>query len=77
MGWGVAPRFQGKGLAFEAAQAAVGWCDTELKALRTCCIISPENGPSLSLAARLGYLTVREADFHGDPIRVLERVAPH
>lgn len=77
LGWGVAPRFQGKGLAFEAAQAAVTWCDQTLMAPRTCCIISPDNGASLSLASRLGYRAVRESDFHGSPIRVLERVAPH
>lgn len=77
LGWGVAPRFQGKGLAFEAAQAAVTWCDQVLMAPQTCCIISPDNGPSLSLAARLGYRPVRISDFHGEPIQVLERVAAH
>ena len=77
LGWGIAPRFQGKGLAFEAAQAVVGWCDHALRAPRTCCIISPDNGPSLSLAARLGYRRSHDTTFHGSPIRVLERVAPH
>lgn len=77
LGWGIAPRFQGKGLAYEAARAAIDWCDQVLKAPRTCCIISPDNSASLSLAARLGYRIVRQSDFHGEPIHVLERVAPH
>ena len=27
LGWGLAPRFHGQGLAFEAVSAALAWCD--------------------------------------------------
>lgn len=75
LGWGVATRFQGQGLAFEAAAVALAWCDEALNAPRTVCIIAPDNTPSLRLAARLGYRPLRTAAFRGVPIAVLERDA--
>lgn len=73
LGWAVAVRFQGQGMAREAALAALDWCDTVLDAPRTQCIIDPDNAPSLGLAKRLGYRRLRTADFRGRPIQVLER----
>jgi RimJ/RimL family protein N-acetyltransferase len=75
LGWGVATRFQGQGLAFEATSAALAWCDEALNAPRTVCIIDPDNTPSLRLAARLGYRPLRTARFRDQPIAVLERPA--
>jgi RimJ/RimL family protein N-acetyltransferase len=75
LGWGVAPRFQGKGLAFEALSAALAWCDDALNARRTVCMISPDNAPSHALAARAGYVPYAETTYKGAPIVLLERTA--
>lgn len=73
LGWGVAPRFQGKGLAFEALSAALAWCDDTLNAPRTVCMISPDNAPSHALATRAGYAPYCETSYKGAPVVLLER----
>ena len=75
LGWGVAPRFQGKGMAFEALSAALAWCDEALNARRTVCMIATENGPSHALAARAGYVAYAETTYKGGPVVLLERAA--
>jgi RimJ/RimL family protein N-acetyltransferase len=75
LGWGVAPRFQGKGMAFEALSAALAWCDDALNARRTVCMISPDNGPSQALAARAGYVPYAETTYKDAPVVLLERTA--
>ena len=75
LGWGVAPRFQGQGLAFEAVSAALAWCDETLNAPRTVCMISPGNDPSHALARRLGYSPYAETVYKGEPVVLLERPA--
>lgn len=75
LGWGVATRFQGQGMAFEAVSAALAWCDETLNAPRTVCIISPGNAASLKLAGRLGYRIQHDGIYRGEPIRILERLA--
>ncbi|REJ46862.1 MAG: N-acetyltransferase [Microcystis flos-aquae DF17] len=76
LGWGVAPRFQGQGLAGEAVRAALDWCDGVLKAPRTVCMISPENGPSRALAERVGYAEYVRTTYRGEPVILLERPRP-
>lgn len=73
LGWGVAPRFQGKGMAFEALSAALAWCDDALNAPRTVCMISPDNGPSHALARRAGYTPYTETTYKGSAVVLLER----
>jgi RimJ/RimL family protein N-acetyltransferase len=75
LGWGVAPRFQGKGIAFEAVSAALAWCDDALNVSRTVCMISPENAPSHALAARAGYTPYAETTYKGFPVVLLERIS--
>ncbi|MDO9077452.1 MAG: GNAT family N-acetyltransferase [Brevundimonas sp.] len=75
LGWGVAPRFQGQGIAFEAVSAALAWCDDTLNAARTVCMISPDNAPSHALAARAGYTPYVETTYKGSPVVLLERMA--
>jgi RimJ/RimL family protein N-acetyltransferase len=75
LGWGVAPRFQGKGIAFEAVSAALAWCDDALNASRTVCMISPDNAPSHALAARAGYTPYVETTYKGFPVVLLERIS--
>ncbi|HRJ62858.1 GNAT family N-acetyltransferase [Brevundimonas sp. UBA2416] len=74
LGWGVAPRFQGRGIAFEAVSAALAWCDDTLNAARTVCMISPENAPSHALAARAGFTPYVETTYKGAPVVLLERI---
>lgn len=54
-GWVLLPQAQGKGYAFEALSAILGWRDEHLSGQLTYCLIDPENTPSLKLAARLGF----------------------
>ena len=75
LGWGVAPRFQGRGMAFEALSAALAWCDETLNAARTVCMIAPDNAPSHALAARAGYTPWAETTYKGVPVILLERSA--
>jgi len=75
LGWGVAPRFQGKGMAFEALSAALAWCDEALNARRTVCMISPDNAPSHALAARAGYAPYAETTYKDAPVVLLERTS--
>lgn len=73
LGWGVAPRYQGKGMAFEALSAALAWADEALNAGRTVCMISPDNAPSRALAKRAGFTPYAETTYKDAPIILLER----
>ena len=75
LGWGLHPRFQGKGLAFEALSAALAWCDDALNAPRTVCMISPGNSPSIALARRAGYTPWVETTYKGEAVTLFERLA--
>ena len=75
MGWGIAPRYHGQGLAFEALKAALGWCDTVLRAQRTVCMIDPSNTPSLMLAARTGFREYARTTYKTVPVILFERPA--
>ena len=75
LGWGVRPKFQGQGLAFEALSAALTWADDALNAPRTVCMISPGNEPSLALAKRAGYAPYVETTYKGETVLLLERAA--
>lgn len=56
MGWGVAPKYWGKGLAREASTAALGWYEQEICSI-CYAVISTNNSPSLKLASQLGFQT--------------------
>ena len=73
LGWGVAPAFQGQGLAQEALQAALAWTDAYRLEPRTVCMISPENAPSVKLAQRVGYRPYAETDYKGSAVTLFER----
>lgn len=76
LGWGVGVAFQGQGLAREALEAALAWCDGSLKAPRTVCMIDPPNAPSLKLADRAGYRPYAEGVYQDKAVILLERLAP-
>ncbi len=54
IGWGIAPAFQRRGYATEAAEAAIAWARETLGVDRILHIIAPNNEPSQAVARRLG-----------------------
>jgi RimJ/RimL family protein N-acetyltransferase len=73
LGWGVAPAFQGQGMALEALYAVLTWTDAYRLEPRTVCMISPDNAPSVKLAERVGYRPYAEADYKDSRVTLFER----
>jgi RimJ/RimL family protein N-acetyltransferase len=73
IGWGFAPDVHGRGIAFEAAFAALGWGETHFGKVAMRCIIAPENTPSLRLAQKLGFAEILRTTYHDQPTIMLER----
>jgi len=73
--WVFAPAFQGKGYAFEAAEAAHRWLSKARAPERTVCIIDRENEPSIRLAEKLGYRRYDEAQYKGKTVIKFDRHA--
>ncbi|KFL31585.1 hypothetical protein JP75_08635 [Devosia riboflavina] len=71
-GWVLHPDFHGKGFAAEALMALLAWADAQDMA-RTCCLIDPENMPSLRLAKRMGYVEEGTVTYHDKPSILLVR----
>ena len=67
IGWVLASTAQGRGYAAEAARAAVAWGDANFGAMRTACIIHPENSPSIRVAAKCGYREFQLTTYKGQP----------
>ncbi len=76
VGWSLAPEAQGKGYAFEALSAIFGWADEALPDRTFVCIISPENAPSLKLAAKVGFHKRGMASYQGKDVIQFERTRP-
>jgi RimJ/RimL family protein N-acetyltransferase len=74
IGWGLTPAAQGHGYAYEATRAMLDWSDEALDAMRTVCMIGPENVASLKLAEKLGYREYARTDYRGEPIILFERL---
>jgi RimJ/RimL family protein N-acetyltransferase len=72
--WVFTGTVHGKGIAQEAARAALGWYDRTRQQRRSVCIIRPENEASLRLAAKLGYRPYDERTYRDRPILFLERI---
>ncbi|WP_309645031.1 GNAT family N-acetyltransferase [Phenylobacterium sp.] len=75
MGWVLSPATQGKGYATEAVRAALAWADQGLASRRIVCMISPENAPSLGVAAKVGFREFARTTYH-DEVVLLERERP-
>ena len=74
-GWILRADRVGRGLAYEAMGAALAWFEREHGRQRIVCMIAPDNAPSLALAARLGFMRIREAALHGEePVSLFERL---
>ena len=74
-GWVLAPHTHGRGYATEAARAALAWGDAHFTQARTVCLISPDNTPSLRLAATCGYREFSRTSYKEQPVVLLERFA--
>lgn len=72
--WTMHPDFHGKGLASEAAAAAVEWFDAHSPSPRTVCMIEPDNVASLKLAHRFGFREFGRGEYKGSPNIFLERL---
>lgn len=72
-GWAFRPMAHGKGFATEAVGAALDWGAQNFPDKRITCMIDPGNGSSLRVAERLGFREFARAEFHGEPIILLER----
>jgi RimJ/RimL family protein N-acetyltransferase len=70
-GWVLAAAAHGKGYATEAVRAVMAWADTQFA--RTNCIIDVDNEPSLRVAAKCGYLRIRDGVLGNTPVVVFER----
>jgi len=73
IGWVLASRVHGKGYSTEAAQAAVAWGDGHFGPVRTCCIIHPENQPSIRVAEKCGYRELQPTVYKGEPTLLFVR----
>jgi RimJ/RimL family protein N-acetyltransferase len=73
MGWIFSAETHGQGLAFEACRAALDWAETNLEPTPVWAIVAPANEPSLRLARKLGFETLHEAPYQGEPTAVLRR----
>lgn len=73
LGFALVSRAQGRGFATEAARAALNWSDMAWGEGDTVCMISPENVPSLRIAAKLGYSETSRAEYKGTPMILLAR----
>jgi RimJ/RimL family protein N-acetyltransferase len=76
VGWGLSPRFQGRGLAREAVEAALAWGDDNIDSDRTVCIIHPENTVSLRLAQHFGFEPQMDVVYKGGTMTLFERRRP-
>ncbi len=74
-GWIFAQEVHGRGYATEAMRAAIGWMEAKRGRERTVCIIDPANGPSLRVAAKLGFAAYGEGLYKGKTVVKLERGA--
>ena len=73
LGWVLVSSAHGKGYATEAVRAAVAWGDEHLDAVRTVCIIHPENAASIRVAEKCGYREFERVAFAGEPTILYER----
>lgn len=72
MGWVLCPEFHARGYASEAAEAVLAWADQHIPR-QVCCIIAPENRPSLRLAEKNGFIAQTDTLYMGSSVRFFTR----
>lgn len=72
-GWAFVPAAHGRGIATEAVGAVHRWGDAHFRAVRTVCIINPENSASLRVAEKFGYREYARTTYREAATALLER----
>ncbi len=67
IGWVFAVHGHGRGYATEAVSAAISWGEQHFGAVRTACIIGPENLASIRVATKCGYRELQLTTYKGEP----------
>ena len=75
MGWIFDRSVHGRGIAFEAASAALAWHDATFGKLEIPAIISLGNDASMKLAERLGFIRDADATYRNETIALFRRPA--
>jgi len=75
-GWMIAQTVSGLGYATEGVAAAIDWHEQTFGRQRQVCMIDPANHASLQVAAKLGFVPLREALNRGQPVLLHERTPP-
>jgi RimJ/RimL family protein N-acetyltransferase len=75
IGWALAARAHGAGLATEAVGAAVAWSEAHLGAARTVCLIRPDNAASIGVATKCGYREFARTAYKDRPTILFQRYA--
>lgn len=70
LGWVLQPEARGRGIATEAAGAALGWGCANLDLPYVTAMIRPGNSPSIAVAERLGFRPLREDELLGVGVTV-------
>ncbi len=76
IGWVLASQSHGKGYATEAVRAALAWADTTRGWPQTCCIIHPDNTPSIRVAEKCGYRKTLRTEYKSQPSILFTRQRP-
>jgi RimJ/RimL family protein N-acetyltransferase len=70
LGWTIAPEFQGRGYATEAATRLMDLAFDEMQKPHVISLIHPDNTPSQRVAERLGETIEGETEVLGMPVRI-------
>lgn len=72
-GWVISPEKFGEGYASEAVKAAHDWLDEETSEAKSCCIIDHDNGASIKIAQKMGYVQKGTVRFNEEDVMYFER----
>jgi RimJ/RimL family protein N-acetyltransferase len=72
-GWVITPAMAGRGLATEATQAILDWCEASYGRTRTVCMIESVHAGSIRVATKLGYERFAEVAMPAGPVSVFQR----
>ncbi len=72
-GWAIVPEGWGRGIATEAMAAVFAWADGALNAPEIRCIIDSGNVASFNVAAKLGFMKLKEVDYGAGRTNLLTR----
>ena len=72
-GWVISPEKFGEGYASEAVTAAHDWLDEETSEAKSCCIIDHDNGASIKIAQKMGYVQKGTVRFNEEDVMYFKR----